>query len=230
MEEKKETKKEDKKQKKKSNEPQVDLFNTPVYELTEDQIIEKGLKTSNPKDKMCYLGIAICFIFIFIPPIFDKVFDYTRPADTHVEVAYARFNCRRVYSGDNSLVVNIKNEYRESVVQSSLIEYSYKEVEGETSISEIENWTAFENIKGIKITKGKNNDVNSVTVAIDFKNNESLRSDPELDDYTMNFMPQFNYFGGQGFYCTKESKSVTEDSAHPELNKENVWEETEDSK
>lgn len=226
MEEKKEEKKVKKPKEKKAKEPEIDLFNTPVYELTEDQIIKKGLKTKNPKDKMCYLGIVICFIFIFIPPIFDKVFDYTRPEDTHVEVVYSRLSCRKVLGGSNRLILNVYNEYKDSIVTKSTLVYTYDEsADGQSDLNELENWYVYENEKGFKFEKGKENDKNIVTITIDYKNHEELRSKEDLTNYSMNFMPQFNHFGSQGFFCTKDSKSVTEDTAHPEDNKENVWEE-----
>ena len=43
----------------------------------------------------------------------------------------------------------------------------------------------------------------------------------------MSFMPQLNYYGDQGFYCTKESKTGVEDTAHPEERKD-PWKEEEE--
>ena len=228
MEDKKEEKKKAKKPEKKDKKPEIDLFNTPVYELTEDQIIQKGLKTHNPKDVMCYIGIVVCFIFIFIPPIFNKVFDYTRPADTHVDVTYAKISCHKSASSDGAETY-IKSEYKDSVVQTMNIEFIYDETEtGATS--DVTSWFAFEKTKGFKINKQKNNGKNTVSVDIDFKNNEELRENEELSEYTMNFVPQLQHFSSKSFFCSKETVTVNEDTAHPENNKENVWDQNETTK
>ena len=72
-----------------------ELMNKPLDQMNEDQIIKRGLKTKAKTDTLCYLGIAILFVLIIIPPIFSVVFDYTRPKDTHEEVVYARLNCTK---------------------------------------------------------------------------------------------------------------------------------------
>ena len=42
--------------------------------MEEQKIIEEGLKKNTKQDIICYVGMALLFIMIFIPPIFRVVF------------------------------------------------------------------------------------------------------------------------------------------------------------
>ena len=47
-----------------------ELMNKPLAEMSEDEIIQRGLKSKAKSDTYCYIGIGILFILIIIPPIF----------------------------------------------------------------------------------------------------------------------------------------------------------------
>ena len=214
--------------KKSQKEIDAELFSKPLDQLTEEEIIRKGLKTKNKSDIYCYIGMFLLFVLIIIPPIFNVVFDYTRPKDTHEDVVYSKLSCKKVYSGKSALTLTVQNQYRNSVVESSVLEYVYTDVEGETvNTSEIEKWLNYESEPGITIKQTDELPKHSTRVVIDYLNHSELKHNEGLKDYAMSFMPQLNYYGDQGFYCTKESKTVVEDTAHPEERKD-PWKEEEE--
>ncbi len=219
-----------------------ELMNIPIEEITEEQIIQRGLKSKAKSDTLCYLGIAFLFILIILPPVFNKVFDYTRPPETHADVVYARFSCtkwsNKVLNGENGKLLTtafeIKADYRDSNIQATTFKFYHNKVEGTFDTSDIDDLLLLEDKKGVKIseqdkkkdTVGKDGiDTQHITtIEVDYEVNPALKEEDALKNYVLTFMAEYNYLSGEngGFSCTKETKTVYEDTANPQK-REEIW-------
>ena len=227
----------------KSKKSEIDeLMNMPLDQMNEDQIIKRGLKTKAKTDTLCYLGIAILFVLIIIPPIFSVVFDYTRPKDTHEEVVYARLNCTKwsnkiLVGTDGKLLttaLEMKSDYRNSDIQATTFRFFHDKVEETFDTSDIDDLLLLEDKKGVKISEEdkKKEEVGSngadkqhiTTIEIDYLANPDLKEEKALQNYILSFMAEYNYLSEEnvGFICVKDTKTIIEDTAHPE-SREEIW-------
>ncbi len=227
--------------KNKKNEAE-DIMNMPLDQMNEDQIIKRGLKSKAKSDNLCYLGMVLLFILIIIPPIFNVVFDYTRPVDTHAEVVYARLNCNKwsnkVLIGENGKLLTtafeVRSDFRDSNIQATTFRYYHDKVDATFDMSDVNDLLMLEDKKGVKITEedkkkevvGSNgSDTQHITtIEVDYLVNPALLEENALKNYALTFMAEYNYLSGEkvGFSCTKETKTVYEDTANPE-SREEIW-------
>ena len=219
-----------------------ELMKMPLDQMNEEQIIKRGLRNKSKTDTLCYLGMVFLFILIIIPPIFNVVFDYTRPVDTHEEVVYARLNCNKwsnkVLIGENgkylTTALEVKSDFRDSNIQATTFRYYYDKVDSTFDMSDINDLLMLEDKKGVKIKEedkkkeviGSNGSDTQhiITIDVDYLVNPDLLEENALKNYSLTFMAEYNYLSGEkvGFSCTKDTKTIYEDTANPE-SREEIW-------
>lgn len=90
--------------------------------MEEQKIIEEGLKKNTKQDIICYVGMALLFIMIFIPPIFRVVFYDKEVEKNEIDVVYLELSCRKaVYRDGKKVSMIINNSYRIVFYKSQLL-------------------------------------------------------------------------------------------------------------
>ena len=93
----------------------------------EEEIIKSGLKSHSKQDTMCYLGMALIGILIFIPPLFRIIFADSIPKSTIEEITYMTVSCRTGFFDEDGLSVIevITSNYRQSEILDMKVEFIY---------------------------------------------------------------------------------------------------------
>lgn len=173
--------------------------------MEEEQIINEELKKNTKQDILCYIGMVVIFIMIFIPPIFRIVFYDPTSEKKEVDVVYANLKCYRSFYRDGKTIdIRIENNYRDLIVLNSKMTFSYTNPEEE--ISEVTYLNAIEQpgVKKEKLTDG-------YSYQIDYENNPALYDLNELSEYNLTEPAQRNYFKTQNFTCERDVKTVKEE-------------------
>ena len=168
--------------------------------MEEQKIIEEGLKKNTKLDIVCYIGMAILFIMIFIPPIFRVVFYDEESNKNGIEVDYLELSCRKaVYRDGKKVSMIINNSYKDSILQKSVAEYTYESSDGE-GIAEVNQFLAIDSdrILSEKISDG-------YKFTFDYTNNSDLFDLVELSDYYKPAPAQMNYYKSNGYTCESTS-------------------------
>ena len=78
-------------------------------------------------------------------------------------------------------------------------------------------------IENITVTDG-NDTQHITTIEVDYTVNPKLLEENALKNYSLTFMAEYNYLSEEnvGFSCIKETKTIIEDTAHPE-SREEIW-------
>ena len=168
--------------------------------MEEQKIIEEGLKKNTKQDIICYVGMALLFIMIFIPPIFRVVFYDKEVEKNEIDVVYLELSCRKaVYRDGKKVSMIINNSYRDSILQKSVAEYTYESDNGE-NIAEVNQFLA---IESDRITSEEISDGYKFT--FDYTNDSDLFGLSELADYYKPAPPQMNYYKSNGYTCERTS-------------------------
>lgn len=189
-------------------------------ELTEDQIIKEELKRTPKQDIMCYIGMGICLLMIFMPAIFKKVF-YDPSMDLlEVEVVYGNMQCQGNSSKTGyQLYTTIQNEYKDSRIQTSVIKYTYRlystTEEENVSVEEINKLLELD-VNGIKKEKLDN----GYQFTIDFGNNRGLMTHEFLKEFAYAAPTQLEKFRSQKLSCQNTSETVLETKYRYEIEQE----------
>ena len=174
--------------------------------MEEQKIIEEGLKKNTKQDILCYIGMAIFFIMIFIPPIFRIAFADSKKETSKVEVVYLNLSCQKaVYRGGKKIATTINNSYKDSILQTSVMTYEY-ERDDDGEISEVNEFLALEypEIKSEKLDNG-------YRFTFDYTNGNLLNKE-ELSEYNSPAPAQMNYYTTQqGYNCETQSEIKLEE-------------------
>lgn len=163
--------------------------------MEEEQIIKEELKKNTKQDILCYIGMVVIFIMIFIPPIFRIVFYDSASNKPLKEVVYVNLKCYRSFYRDGKTIdIKVENNYKDGTVLNSTMDFSYTEPEEE--ISEVTYLNTIEQpaIKKIKKADG-------YSYQIDYENNPVLYNVNELNEYKLTAPAQRNYYEKQNFTC-----------------------------
>lgn len=174
--------------------------------MEEQKIIEEGLKKNTKKDIICYVGIALLFIMIFIPPVFRVVFYDSSVNRETVEVVYLDLVCTKsIFREGKKVTTKINNNYRDSIILKSVVEFLYEGVEDEIDMPEVNEFLSI-NAEGIK----KEKTTSGYIFTFDYVN-YPLKDLPELEEYKRPAPAQINYYKNKNFSCENTSKVVEEE-------------------
>jgi hypothetical protein len=178
-------------------------------ELTEDQIIKNGLKNTTKTDIICYIGMGICFLMIFVPPIFKKVFYDPGLEWIEAEIVYTTLDCMgNVSKGDYLLYTTTKSNYINSRIRTVELTYTYKKFEGkeDVEIKEIQTFLGItaEGLKSEKVEDG-------YKFTIDYNKNKSLMQNEVLREFAYAPPTQLNKLQSQKLFCNMASETKVEE-------------------
>lgn len=182
---------------------------TNVAEMTEDQIIKKGLKTNTKKDILCYVGMFVLFILIFIPPIFRVVF-YDPNEEIHeYTVVYINLRCRKAYfRGGLRVDNNIESNYKDSALTDLKIEYVLSDELGDNNIEEINQ---LEELSRNNPNIQKQVSGNTYTYFFDYSKYPDFRTEEFLKNYSRPLGHQLKiYREEQKYTCESQSREEIE--------------------
>lgn len=179
-------------------------------ELTEDQIIKEELKKTPKQDIMCYIGMGICLLMIFMPAIFKKIF-YDPSMDLlEVEVVYTDLYCKgNIGRGDYQFYTEVTSKYEDSVINNTVITYTYKlgaNVDEKTLVVPEINQLLEIDVSGLK----KEKKANGYQFTIDFEENRELMSHEVLKEFAYAPPTQMNKFRELKVSCQNTSETVLE--------------------
>lgn len=171
--------------------------------MEEQKIIEEGLKKNTKQDIICYIGMAVIFIMIFIPPVFRFVFYDSEVENDKVEIVYLNLVCQKaMYREGKKISITINNMYKDSIIQTSVAEYNYEQ---EEEIAEVNEFLSIESedIKKEKLETG-------YRFTFDYTNPRVLELE-ELANYKSPAPAQMNYYKNKGYACETTSEVKTEE-------------------
>jgi hypothetical protein len=178
----------------------------------EEEIIKSGLKDHSKQDTMCYVGMAIIGVLIFIPPIFRVIFADSIPKSAIEEVTYMTVTCRTSFfdSEGHGVTEIVENHYRQSEILDMKVEFLYDSQNPNFQEAAVLNFEKIsKSIKEFKETK----EAKKVTFSIDFLENPNLTKAEELQNYTKLAPAQMNYFRQyENLGCDHESETKMEDT------------------
>ena len=178
----------------------------------EEEIIKSGIKSHSKQDTLCYVGMALLAIMIFIPPAFRVIFADSIPKSTIEEVTYMDVMCRTAFFDEDGKAVSeiITAQYRQNEILNMKVEFVYDSKEpkfNEASLLEFEELS--KSVKEFKMKKGKT----TVTFQIDFLKYPKLKNKEAFRNYTKLAPAQMNYYKtNKGLSCDHESETKVEDT------------------
>ncbi len=178
----------------------------------EEEIIKSGLKSHSKQDTMCYLGMALIGILIFIPPLFRIIFADSIPKSTIEEITYMTVSCRTGFFDEEGLSVIevITSNYRQSEILDMKVEFIYDNENPKFNESQVLSF--MEMSKKYKQFKMKK-EAKKVTFEIDFLANPSLKHTEEFQNHTKLAPSQMNYYRQyENLSCGHESETKVEDT------------------
>ena len=178
----------------------------------EEEIIKSGLKSHSKQDTMCYLGMLLIGVLIFIPPLFRIIFADSIPKSTIEEITYMTVSCRTGFFDEDGLSVIevITSKYRQSEILDMKIEFIYDNEN--PKFNEAQVLSFMEISKKYKQFKMKK-EAKKVTFDIDFLANPSLKHTEEFQNHTKLAPSQMNYYRQyENLSCGHESETKIEDT------------------
>ena len=174
--------------------------------MEEDKIIKEGLKTHTKSDIICYIGMALLFIMIFIPPVFRVVFYDAEANAPKPKVVLLNLKCRRaMYRESFRLVSNVDANYVDSVPQTVVIDFTYEKEGGITDISEVNELLGV-NSEGVKVEQIKD----GYRFTLDYAN-YPLNQIEELKKYGYLAPPQMQMYDSMNYYCESTTETIEKD-------------------
>lgn len=171
--------------------------------MEEQKIIEEGLKTNTKQDIICYIGMAVIFIMIFIPPIFRVVFYDSEAKNNDVEIVYLNMVCQKaMYRDGKKILITVNNIYKDSIIQSSVAEYNYEQ---EEPIAEVNEFLFIESDD-----IGKEELETGYRFTFDYTNPRVFELE-ELTNYRSPAPAQMNYYKNKGYACETTSEVKKEE-------------------
>ena len=179
----------------------------------EDEIIQRGLKSHDKKDTICYVGIVLLGILILIPPAFRIIFADSRPKSTIEDIVYLDLSCSHTYFDNEGTIVTtfIEGNFRDNKVMKVSISYSYGN-KTEVNLTDPQLTTMLDigkaDIGGVGMSEKKN----TITFTMDFLNHPALKKRQEIAKYARSPQAQMNEYKSLQYSCSYESKTVQEDT------------------
>lgn len=178
-----------------------------ISELTDEQIIEIGLKTHTKTDKMCFLLIGVMALMIFIPPIFRKVFYDPDLAISERETVYMNLRCiKRRSKITYSLKETIDFNYRDGEILNANIVFKYENIKTSKKIEPPQEVTKYIDMNISKIEKKEAEDNLGYSFFIDFEKNSELLNEKELNELAFAAPTQITNMGSLAYSCTPTTK------------------------
>ncbi len=181
-----------------------------ITTATEDEIIKSGLKHNTKADVTCYFLLFIIAVLAVLPPLVR--FFHPRPITKEErEIVYNTLKCYKTIIRDNyELSTVLTSNYRDGEVQTVEFNFKYfkrndKAEEGYV-FAEIDELDKL-NVSGI--TKKK--EVGNAIFTVDFENNQGLKDNNVLKDYTYFVNAEVNLLSNEkGYSCSNDSESKLE--------------------
>ena len=206
-EEKKLTKEEELRKEARKKETVAELRQKHVSELTDEQIVEIGLKTHTKTDKICVLLTVFMIFMIFVPLLFEKIFYDPDLAITERETIYLKLECRKRKSkGTYSLSEAIISEYRDAEVLNVKVQFLYTNIRGSSTITPPQEVQKYNDISVKEFEKVELESNKGYEFFMDFEKNPSLKSAIELKEHTYAAPTQITNMTSLGYQCTQKSK------------------------
>lgn len=197
---------------KKEKDAKKEVVSTNIRDMTEDQIISEGLKHNTKKDIMCYVGMVILFFMIFVPPIFRVAFYDPSQEVREVTVVYITMECRKSFIRDGTTIINtIKNEYKDSVLQTSVMSYELKNNKEGEVIAEINELDAIDSPLIKKEVSG-----NTYTYTLDYTKPD-LRNVEYLKGHGEVVVAQLQKYRADRYTCETYKEEVIEERRGDEV-------------
>ena len=178
----------------------------------EEEIIKNGLKSHSKQDTMCYLGMVLIGVLIFIPPLFRIIFADSIPKSTIEEITYMTVSCRTGFFDEDGLSVIeiITSNYRQSEILDMKIEFVYDNENPKFNEPQVLSYMEIaKKVNQFKMKKDKK----SVSFTIDFLANPSLKHTEEFQNHTKLAPSQMNYYRQyENLSCGHESETKIEDT------------------
>jgi hypothetical protein len=180
----------------------------------EEEIIKNGLKSHSKQDTLCYIGIGVLAILIFIPPIFRVIFASSIPKSTIEEVTYMSVSCKTAFFDDDGKIVSeiIESNYRQGEILDMKVQFLYDNPSpkfAEIQLKDFEELSKKHKEFSMKKEKQK------VTFSIDFLEHLDLKKNADFKDYTKLAPAQMNYYEREvspKLSCDNEAETKQEDT------------------
>jgi len=178
----------------------------------EDEIIKEGLKSHSKQDTLCYVGIGVLAILIFIPPIFRVIFADSIPKSTIEEVTYLAVSCKTAYFDEDGKIVSeiIESNYRQGEILDMKVQFLYDNTSPRFNDTQLEE---FESLSKKHKEFSMKKDKQKITFSIDFLKNMDLKKHDDFIKYTKLAPAQMRYYADNGgLSCDSEAETKTEDT------------------
>lgn len=171
--------------------------------MDEQKIIEQGLKQNTKQDIICYVGIGLLFIMIFVPPLLRLFIPKPDESANKEEIVYLNLVCTKVVIRNNVRIeMLVNNTYRNSIIQNSVMEFNYLQ---EEDIPEVNEFLAIESedIVKEKLESG------GYRFTFDYTN-PNIMSLEVLANYKMPAPAQRNYYENTLYYGCDQTSRIEE--------------------
>lgn len=197
--------------KKKEKKVIVPFDKIDITTASDDDIIRSGIKHNTKADVSCYFIMFIIFVLAILPVALRIIIP--RPITTEkAEIVYYDITCYKTTVRDNyELSSKLESHYRDGGVNDVTITFKwYRRTEDAKDgyvFDEVEEFQKM-NKTGLKV---KSENTNNVQVVMDFKNNPSLKDDPDLKNYVYHSTTEVSILSNElGYSCTTDSKTEVE--------------------
>lgn len=187
-----------------------------VTTATEDEIIQSGLRQNVKEDYICYGIMGLIVLLALIPPLMRK---FAPKPITQVEkdIVYLTLSCAYPATIDNYVLYsNVKNYYRDGLLTTVNLQYTYKKLDNNKNPTEVEedddvpSFSAIEKMREVKAPGFTQKKVeNGYEFTADYEN-YSFKDVEELKDYSYVAGAESDYLKSLGYYCSTEMETVKE--------------------
>ncbi len=178
----------------------------------EEEIIKNGLKSHSKVDTLCYAGMVLLAVLIFLPPICRALFMDGRPKSTIEDVVYSTLTCRYGYADENktSVTKSIIGYYRNGEPRKAEVSfYYYADSVNEKDAEQAKYIALSDTVPEFKSSVNPN----EIIYSIDFIGHKELLSKEELKEFTMPMAGAMTYYNNLEYICGVESETKQEDVA-----------------
>lgn len=172
--------------------------------MEEEKIIKESLNTHTKQDIICYVGMGLLFIMIFIPPLFRIVFYDAEANMPKPDVVLLNLKCRKaMYRESYKLTSNINADYVSAVPQTVVIDFSYEKEGAIEDIPEVNSLLSVRDKEGVTVEKIEN----GYKFILDYANYD-LKKYEELEKYGYLAGPQMQKYEDMNYYCESTTETI----------------------